>query len=95
MLGAKVLNFQQITTKFADGFHAPMAVYAGCKGTKFLANHNCNRADSGESCAVYAGCKGTKFLANHNATSTVLRRVVAVYAGCKGTKFLANHNRCL
>ena len=42
------------------------AVYAGCKGTKFLANHNLHEYCDTGFIAVYAGCKGTKFLANHN-----------------------------
>ena len=46
-----------------------LAVYAGCKGTKFLANHNRVKLHEQRQAAVYAGCKGTKFLANHNNRS--------------------------
>ena len=43
-----------------------VVVYAGCKGTKFLANHNTIVCIFVQAVVVYAGCKGTKFLANHN-----------------------------
>ena len=70
-------------------------VYAGCKGTKFLANHNWQEEFIFIVRVVYAGCKGTKFLANHNDISAQELEKAVVYAGCKGTKFLANHNgRC-
>ena len=48
------------------------AVYAGCKGTKFLANHNRVERWHHGAVAVYAGCKGTKFLANHNIGEEVM-----------------------
>ena len=49
-----------------------MVVYAQCKDTNFLANHNEESDQGGTEEVVYAQCKDTNFLANHNVSNVYI-----------------------